>query len=257
METMNYVSLCSGYGSELLALKRLRETCGLRFRCLAWSEIDSGAVRAHDRAHPECRGGNLGDLTKVDWKKWHESIGSPHVHLLFASTPCQTVSTAGKNAGMKKDSDAASALIWATEDCIRALRPDILMYENVKGMVNKRHRKDFDAWCDTLRALGYSVQWAVLNAKNFGVAQNRERIFPIAVRDGIGQTFVYPHGWKCDKAVEDYLEDEEEITDDYYVDEEIITGGVLRDLLKQPQVREEMTALYHEEWREALGDEDG
>lgn len=189
---INYVSLCSGYGAECVALKRLKQDFdAFDFECLAWSEIEPNAIKAHNAIHPEYKNLNLGDLTKVDWSSWYKSINSPHVDLLFASTPCQSVSCAGKNAGMKKGSDAESALIWATEDCIRALNPDIIVYENVKGMISKRNRSDFNEWCATLKNLGYVVQWEVLNAKDFGVAQNRERVFPIAIRKDLSMAGRY------------------------------------------------------------------
>lgn len=131
---INYVSLCSGYGAECIAFKRLkRDYPDFDFECLAWSEIEPNAIKAHDAIHQEYIGRNLGDLTKVDWEGWHKSIGNPHIDLLFASTPCQSVSNAGKNAGMKKGTDAESALIWATEDCIRALNPDIIIYVEVSA----------------------------------------------------------------------------------------------------------------------------
>lgn len=206
---INYVSLCSGYGAECIAFKRLRRDFpGFDFDCLAWSEIEPNACKAHDAIHEEYRGRNLGDLTKVDWKVWHESIGSPHIDLLFASTPCQSVSNAGKNEGMKKGTDAESALIWATESCIRALNPNIIIYENVKGMVSKRNKPDFDEWCATLESLGYVVQWKILNAKDYGCAQNRERAFPIAIRKDLPMAghYNYPQGFPLAKCVEDYMD---------------------------------------------------
>ena len=275
---INYVSLCSGYGAECIAFKRLQQdvynaTHGLwhklldkikehflglpreyefDFECLAWSEIEPNACKAHDAIHPEYAGRNLGDLTKVDWKAWHESIGSPHIDLLFASTPCQSVSNAGKNEGMKKGTDAESALIWATESCIVALQPDIIMYENVKGMVSKRNKPDFDEWCRTLEDLGYVVQWEILNAKDFGCAQNRERVFPIAIRRDLPMAgkYNFPEGFPLDKCVEDYMVDAETIDEGYFIDQERVTNKVLSDILDQPNVRAEMEKLYHEEWKE-------
>ena len=256
MIKINYVSLCSGYGAELIAFKRLRHDYpDFDFDCLAWSEIEPNACKAHDAIHEEYQGGNLGDLTKVDWKAWHESIGSPHINLLFASTPCQSVSNAGKNAGMKKGTDTESALIWATEDCIRALNPDIIMYENVKGMVSKRNKPDFDAWCATLESLGYVVQWKILNSRDFGVAQNRERVFPIAIRKDLPMAghYNYPQGFPLTKCVEDYMEPAEEIGEEYFISQDRVTNKVLSDILDQPNVRAEMEKLYHEEWKERLG----
>lgn len=253
---INYVSLCSGYGAECIAFKRLkRDYPDFDFDCLAWSEIEPNACKAHDAIHEEYQGGNLGDLTKVDWKAWHESIGSPHIDLLFASTPCQSVSNAGKNAGMKKGTDAESALIWATESCIRALNPDIIIYENVKGMVSKRNKPDFDEWCATLESLGYVVQWKILNSRDFGVAQNRERVFPIAIRKDLPMAghYNYPQGFPLTKCVEDYMEPAEEIGEEYFISQDRVTNKVLSDILDQPNVRAEMEKLYHEEWKERLG----
>lgn len=251
---INYVSLCSGYGAECIALKRLkRDFPDFDFDCLAWSEIEPSAIKAHDAIHEEYRGRNLGDLTKVNWTGWHESIGKPHIDLLFASTPCQSVSNAGKNAGMKKGTDAESALIWATEDCIRALNPDIIIYENVKGMISKRNRQDFNEWCATLESLGYAVQVKLLDAKDFGVAQHRERIFPVAIRRDLPMAgkYNYPEGFPLTKCVEDYMEPAEDIGEAYFINQERVTDKVLSDILDQPNVRAELEKLYHDEWKEA------
>lgn len=256
---INYVSLCSGYGAECIAFKRLkRDFPNFDFECLAWSEIEPNACKAHDAIHPEYVGRNLGDLTKVGWEQWHERIGSPHIDLLFASTPCQSVSNAGKNEGMKKGTDAESALIWATESCIVALQPDIIMYENVKGIVSKRNKPDFDEWCRSLEDLGYVVQWKILNAKDFGVSQNRERVFIIAIRKDLPMAgkYNYPHGFPLTKCVEDYMVDAEEIDESYFIDQKRITDKVLSDILDQPNVRAEMEKLYHEEWKERQASSD-
>lgn len=253
---INYVSLCSGYGAECIALKRLqRDYPCFDFECLAWSEIEPNAIKAHDAIHPEYKGRNMGDLVTADWIGWYESIGRPHIDLLFASTPCQSVSNAGKNEGMKKGTDAESALIWATESCIRALNPDIIIYENVKGMVSKRNKPDFDEWCATLESIGYVVQWKILNSRDFGVAQNRERVFPIAIRKDLPMAghYNYPQGFPLTKCVEDYMEPAEEIGEEYFISQDRVTNKVLSDILDQPDVRAEMEKLYHEERKERLG----
>lgn len=162
---------------------------------------------------------------------------------------CQSVSTAGKQAGMKKDSGAESALIWATEDCIRAVNPEVIIYENVKGMISKRNKPDFDDWCATLDRLGYVVQYQVLNSKNFGVAQNRERVFPIAIRKDLPMAgkYEYPQGFPLMKCVEDYMESVENISEEYFISKDRITNKVLSDILDQPNVKAEFENLYHAE----------
>lgn len=218
MKKIRYISLCSGYGAECLAMKRLkRDFPGqFDFELLAWAEIDAYACAAHDALHNDADK-NLHDITKIDWEQWYDSIGSPHVDLLFASTPCQSVSTAGKQAGMKKGTDAESALIWATEQCIATILPDFIMYENVKGLVNKRNLPDFLDFCTTIEKYGYKSMYKVLNAKDFGVPQNRERVFPIFYRDP-GWQFEYPKPFPLEKRLRDVLE--ENVDESYYLRDE-------------------------------------
>lgn len=215
MKKINYISLCSGYGAEKLALNRLkRDFPGqFDFELLAWAEIEPYACAAHDALHGDADK-NLFDITKVDWKAWHDSIGNPHVDMLFASTPCQSVSTAGKQAGMKKGTDAESALIWATEQCIATLLPDFIVYENVKGLVSKRNLPDFLEFCATIEKYGYKYIYKVLNSRDFGVPQNRERVFPIFYRDPNWQ-FEYPKPFPLEKRLRDVLE--ENVPEQYYL----------------------------------------
>lgn len=247
---IRYVSLCSGYGAECLAFKRLRrDHPGFDFECVAWSEIEPNACKAHDAIHPEYAGRNLGDMTVCDYS----GIAAP-IDMLFYSTPCQSVSNAGKNAGMKKgDDSAASALIWHTERAIRELRPRICILENVKGMVSKKNRPDFNQWCSVLESYGYVNYWKVLNSKNFGVAQNRERIFMVSILRTDSEPcpqYHFPEGFPLTKCVEDYMEPAECIDESYFIDPVRVTGKVLSDILDQPSVRAEMENLYHQEWKQ-------
>lgn len=201
---INYISLCSGYGAECIALKRLRrDNTDFDFECLAWSEIEPNAIKAHDALHPEYVERNLGDMTKVDWESWHERIGNPHIGLLFASTPCQTVSQAGKREGMKKGSATESALIWATEDCIRTLHPDMIIFENVRGMVSPKNKPDFDAWLKMIEGYGYKCHWQILDALDYGTPQHRERVFIVCNKKSTRPTF--PRKIKLTKRLSDVL----------------------------------------------------
>lgn len=251
---VNYISLCSGYGAECIAFRRLKRDWGgqFDFDCLAWAEIESAAIKAHDAIHPEYAGRNLNDITKVDWTEWYESIGKPHVDMIFASTPCQSVSNAGKNEGMKKGTNAVSALIWATEQCIATILPDIIMYENVKGLISKKNLPDFLEFAATIEKYGYKFKYEVLNAKDYGVSQNRERVFPIFFRDPARcNAYRYPFKIPLTKCVEDYMESAEDIDESYFISQDRVTNKVLSDILDQPNVRAEMENLYHEEWKEA------
>lgn len=169
---INVITLCSGYDSQCMALNRIKEEYGLEYNLIAWSEIDRYACEAHDAVFPQYKGRNLGDMTSIDWTQIKEDID-----LLVYSTPCQSISNAGLQHGFKKDSGTRSSIIWSTLDAIDVLRPKYLLLENVKAMASKKFMPDFRLWCQALEERGYTNYWEVLNAKDFGIPQNRERVF--------------------------------------------------------------------------------
>lgn len=129
--------------------------------------------------------------------------------------------------------------------------------ENVKALVQRKFMPEFQRWIDTLADLGYSNYWKVLNAKDYGVAQNRERVFMVSIlrtEDDPNPTYDFPAPVPLTKCVEDYMEPAEDIGEEYFINQERITDKVLSDILDQPNVRAEMEKLYHEEWSEASGD---
>ena len=113
-----------------------------------------------------------------------------------------------------KYSGTRSSLLWECERVIDAKRPPYLLMENVKALISKKHKPDFDKWRDLVEELGYNNYWAVLNAKDFGIPQNRERVFMVSIRKDIDQTFVFPEKIKLTKIVQDLLEFE--VSEDMY-----------------------------------------
>lgn len=124
--------------------------------------------------------------------------------------------------------------------------------ENVKALVQKKFMPEFQRWIDTLMGLGYESYWKVLNAKDYGVAQNRERVFMVSILGG-HQPYNFPAPMPLGKCVEDYMEPAEDIGEEYFISQDRITNKVRSDILDQPNVRAEMEELYHEEWKEASG----
>lgn len=192
---LRVVTLCSGYDSQLMALRNI----GIPYDCIAWSEIDKYAIKAHDAVFPEIADRNLGDMTKIDWSKVND------FDLLFYSTPCTDFSNAGKQAGGEEGSGTRSSILWYTRHAIIEKKPKFLVMENVKALVSDKFRTLFLKWCDELTSYGYTNFAQVLNAKDYGVPQNRERIFVVSI---LGDAwFSFPQPRELTIRLKDVLED--------------------------------------------------
>ena len=194
----------AGYGSQSIALRNL----GIEHEVVAISEIDKYAIQAYESIHGPTN--NLGDICKIDPKD------IPQHDLFTYSFPCQDLSVAGKQAGLGKGT--RSGLLYECEKIIEHCRPKYLLLENVKNLVGKKFKADFDKWLEYLEGLGYTNYWQVLNAKNYGVPQNRERVFVISIL-GEHEPFEWPTPIPLDKCITDILEDE--VDEKYYLSEEI------------------------------------
>ena len=191
-------TLCSGYDSQMLAMKRIEKDFGLESELVAWSEIDQIPIKAHNALFPEYADRNLGDMTKIDWTKVED------FDLLTYSTPCTNISVQGRQEGFKKDSGTASSIIWYTEEGIKIKKPKYLLMENVKQMVSKRYIEDFKTWLSVLESYGYKNYYKVLDSANYGIPQHRERIFIVSVLGD--EEYSFPEAIKLDKELYDYLE---------------------------------------------------
>ena len=194
----------SGYGSQSIALRNL----GIEHEVVAISEIDKYAIKAYEAIHGPTL--NLGDISKID-------VNDIPQHDLFTySFPCQDLSVAGKQKGLGKGT--RSGLLYECEKVIEHCRPKYLLLENVKNLVGKKFKADFDKWLEYLEGLGYTNYWKVLNAKNYGVPQNRERVFVVSIL-GEHEPFEFPKPIPLDKCIADILE--EQVDEKYYLSEEI------------------------------------
>lgn len=215
---INLVTLCSGIEAQGQALRRLcHDYPELEWELLAWSEIDKDAIRAHNAIFPEYADRNLGDMTTADYSK----ITGP-VDCLFYSTPCQSVSVAGQNKGMKEGTDAASALIWHTRRAIETLKPKVCILENVKGMIMGRNIKEFHKWQSVMESYGYTNFAKVLNSKDYGIPQNRERIFMLSIWGG--QSYHFPAPFKLKKQIQDILEPYGIVDESFYFSAKQLAG---------------------------------
>lgn len=195
----------AGIGTQSMALKKL----GVEFETVAISEIDKFAIKSYTAIHGETL--NLGDISKLD-------IDDVPDHDLFIhSFPCQDISLAGKQGGLEKGSGTRSSLLWECNRVIENKKPKYLMLENVKNLVGKKFKPSFDEWLEHLESLGYTNYWQVLNAKDYGVPQNRERVFVISIL-GEHEPYVFPEKYELTSRLKDVLEDE--VDEKYYLSEE-------------------------------------
>ena len=190
----------AGYGSQSIALRNL----GIEYEVVAISEVDKYAIKAYEAIHGPTN--NLGDISKIDPKD------IPDHDLFTYSFPCQDLSVAGKQAGLGKGT--RSGLLYECEKIIEAKKPKYLLLENVKNLVGKKFKPQFDEWLDYLESLGYTNYWQVLNAKNYGVPQNRERVFVVSIL-GKHEPYKFAEKIPLDKCIADILEDE--VDEKYYI----------------------------------------
>lgn len=202
---MRVLELFAGYGSQALALENL----GIDFTSDI-SEIDRYAIQAYNQLHGDTH--NWGDITKIDEKKL------PYYDLITYSSPCQDFSTAGLGKGGDAGSGTRSSLLWECERIIRAVKPKYLLMENVKNLVGEKHKHNFIRWLRVLEMMGYQNFWKVLNAKDYGVPQNRERVFVVSIL-GCGQ-YLFPNPKKLEKRLKDVLETK--VDKKYYLSDDVV-----------------------------------
>lgn len=213
MDKLRVFTTFSGYDSQCLALERLKRNYPqFDYELVGWSEIDKYAIKAHDALFPGTT--NYGDITQIDW----ENI--PDFDLFTYSSPCQDFSQAGKQRGGEKGSGTRSSLLWQCERAIETKRPKFCLMENVAALVSQKFVKLFNQWQLTLEKLGYRNYAKVLNAKDYGVPQNRERIFLVSIREDVDMIYYFPQSVKLEKRLLDMLEDK--VDERYYISDDMI-----------------------------------
>lgn len=218
-----FLTTFSGYDSQLMAADLLKQWHpDFRWTCVGWSDIDKYACQMHNLVFPQLADCALGDITKIDWHKVQEnSIGDKNVDLLTCSSPCQDISQAGKQMGLQEGSGTRSALLWYVIDAIEVLQPKYFLQENVAALVNRKFMPDFQKWLDKLSSLGYVSRWARLNAKDYGVPHNRDRVFLLSMRQDVAFDYQFPEPFKLRTRLEDVLE--EEVADRYFLKDDAVS----------------------------------
>ena len=160
------------------------------------------------------------------------------------SFPCTDLSVAGKGAGMGRDSGTRSGLLWEVERLLNEVEnlPQVLLMENVPQVHGKKNMQDFQKWIDFLESKGYSNYWQDLNAKHYGIAQNRNRTFMVSILGNY--KYEFPKPIELQKVMKDYLEDE--VDEKYYINnekaqkliEQLISNGTIPSRAEQSRAEQ-------------------
>lgn len=203
----------AGYGSQSMALRRL----GIDFQVVGISEIDKYAIQAYMAVHGDTP--NYGDISKIDWSS------VPDFDFLTYSFPCTDISTAGQQKGLEEGSGTRSSLLWECRKAIEAKRPKYMLMENVKNLVSKKFIPYLKEWIRFLEGQGYSNYTKVLNAKDFGVPQNRERVFMVSILGEV--SFHFPKPFTLEKRLKDVLE--KYVDESFYLSEKVVNTFLARN----------------------------
>lgn len=192
---MRTLELFGGVGACSMALRNL----GIDNEIVDYVEIDKYAVKSFNAIHGT-------DFEPQDICKWDKDI---EVDLIMHGSPCQDFSISGLQKSGDKGSGTRSSLMWETVRIVDKLKPKYVIWENVKNLLSKKHRHNFDAYLETMEQLGYTNYYQVLNAKDYGIPQNRERVFTISIRKDIDKgPFIFPEKQELKLKLKDMLEDE-------------------------------------------------
>ena len=210
------LELFAGIGAVSKALERLN----IDFEIVDAVEIDKYAIKSFNAVHGT-------NFESQDITKWDKNI---EVDLISHGSPCQDFSLAGKQAGGDKDSGTRSSLMYETIRIVEKLKPKYVIWENVKNLLSKKHRHNFDAYLETMESLGYTNYYQVLNAKDYGIPQNRERVFTVSILDNhtekdekislFVKDFKFPKKQELKLKLKDMLEDE--VDEKYYLSDKMV-----------------------------------
>ena len=209
------LELFGGIGACSKALERLR----IDYEIADYVEIDKYAVASFNAIHDT-------NFEPQDIKKWDKNI---EVDIITHGSPCQDFSLAGKGAGGDEGSGTRSSLMYETVRIVKKLKPQYVIWENVPNVLSKKHIHNFQNYIQFLDNLGYKSAYEVLNAKDYGIPQNRERLFVVSVlngrtRDllGLELYFDFPQPIQLKLKLKDLLEDE--VDEKYYLSKQAIYG---------------------------------
>lgn len=237
------LELFGGIGACTQALKRL----GVDFEIADYVEIDKYAVKSYNAI-------NGTNFEPQDITQWDKDI---KVDMIMHGSPCQDFSLAGHQAGGDEGSGTRSSLMYETLRIVQKLKPKYVIWENVKNIISKKHKHNFDNYCERMAQMGYKNYWQVMNAADYGVPQSRERVFTISI---LGESnFKFPKPFELEKKILDLLEDN--VDEKFYLSDEQVEKYMARNEKAEendlnfrfepydPRERESAKVLQAKTWR--------
>lgn len=237
-KNISILELFGGIGACTKALKNI----GLNVNVVDYVEIDKYAVKSYNAI-------NNTNFEPQDITKWSKDI---NIDLIMHGSPCQDFSVAGKQAGGDEGSGTRSSLMYETIRIIEKLHPKYIIWENVKNLLSKKHKHNFDNYINKLDKLGYNSYYQILDAQDYGVPQHRERVYTISIRKDIdNKTFEFPKKEELILRLKDMLEDE--VDEKYYLDDErvkkIINSNFMQEK-KRVQEKDVCDTLLARDWKD-------
>lgn len=206
------LELFGGIGSPRKALQNL----GVPVKAIDYVEIDAKAVRSYNEIFRK----------ELDYKTQNVIGYNLKPDILIHGSPCQDFSIAGKQKGADKNSGTRSSLMWETLKIIKRMgvwKPRVVIWENVKNVLSKHMKHNFEKYLEEMEKLGYTNSYAVLNALDFGLPQNRNRVFTISCLDGSKFNFNTLERKKY-RPIEEFLE--KEVDEEYLVTQPSILNAI-------------------------------
>lgn len=172
----------------------------MQHRIINFCELDKYAVKSYCAIHNVSDDLNFGDITQVNIDIL------PQCDLITHGSPCQDFSSLGLEKGGDENKETRSSLIWNSVKIINQCNPKFVIWENVENVLNKRHLHNFEKYLNKMSDFGYENYYKVLNSKDYGIPQSRNRFFCISIRKDIDCGFEFPKPIELKETLLDYVD---------------------------------------------------
>ena len=219
---LQILELFGGIGSPRIALRNL----GVETKAIDYVEIDEKAVRSYNAMFRD----------ELEYKTQDVRNWNLKPDVLIHGSPCQSFSIAGKQQGADEGSGTESSLMWETVNIIKQMgiwKPRVVIWENVKNVLSKHMIKNFNRYLEEMAKLGYTNSFEVLNAMDFGLPQNRNRVFTISMIDGTYFNFMELQRRQL-RPLSEFLEDE--VSEEYIVTQPSILNAIGKKGIKRATI---------------------